>query len=70
MESVITFSAVNEEAVRIKVLKLHVEARVPKYAHVGAFGDLAADLYAVADVRLEAGATVAVAASATMPSPW
>jgi dUTP pyrophosphatase len=69
MESAMTFSAVNEEAVRIKVLKLHAEARVPKYAHVGAFGDLAADLYAVADVRLGAGETAAVATGVAMEFP-
>src|SRR5271167_1513205 len=32
--------------VGIKVLKLRPEAQVPRYAHTGVFGDLAADLYA------------------------
>jgi dUTP pyrophosphatase len=69
MESAMTFAAVDDGVVRIKVLKLHAEARMPKYAHVGAFGDLAADLYAVADVRLGVGETVAVATGVAMEFP-
>jgi dUTP pyrophosphatase len=58
-----------EDSVRIKVKKLHPEARLPRYAHVGAFGDLAADLYAVETVRLEAGATTAVGTGVALEFP-
>src|SRR5271170_3120761 len=34
------------DSVSIKVLKLHQGAQLPRYAHTGLFGDLAADLYA------------------------
>ncbi len=47
------FSAV--ESVRIKVMKLESAAQLPRYAHVGPYGDLAADLYAVAGLTLNAG---------------
>jgi dUTP pyrophosphatase len=50
--------------VAIKVKRLVAAARLPRYAHVGEFGDLAADLYAAAGVTLaaagEAGSTQAV----------
>jgi dUTP pyrophosphatase len=57
------------ETVRIGVLKLQAEARLPRYAHTGPFGDLAADLYAVEAVTLEAGATAAVATGVAMEFP-
>jgi len=45
--------------VRIKVKRLVEGARLPRYAHVGEFGDLAADVYASAGVVLaRAGSTV------------
>jgi dUTP pyrophosphatase len=37
----------------IQVKKLHPAAQLPRYSHIGPFGDLAADLYAVAAVTLE-----------------
>ena len=40
--------------VAIKVKKLVEGAQMPRYAHVGEYGDLAADLYASADARLAA----------------
>ncbi|WP_260736265.1 dUTP diphosphatase [Tunturiibacter lichenicola] len=55
--------------VRIKVLKLRPDAELPRYAHVGAFGDLAADLYAVDAALLEAGATMAVATGIALEFP-
>ena len=46
---------------------------MPRYAHTGEFGDLAADLYASADARLaaagEAGSTAAVATGIAMEFP-
>lgn len=59
----------HEDAVRIKVRKLHAEARLPQYAHAGPFGDLAADLYAVAGATLAAGATLPVATGVAMEFP-
>jgi dUTP pyrophosphatase len=45
---------------QILVQKLHPEAKIPRYAHSGAWGDLAADLYAVSAWTLEPGKTVAI----------
>jgi dUTP pyrophosphatase len=59
----------HEDAVRIKVRKLHAQARLPQYAHAGPFGDLAADLYAVAGATLAAGATLPVATGVAMEFP-
>jgi dUTP pyrophosphatase len=57
------------DTVRIKVLKLDSAAQLPRYAHTGPFGDLAADLYAVAGVTLAAGATMPVATGVAMEFP-
>ncbi len=56
-------------APRIKVKKLHASAQMPKYAHVGAWGDLAADLYASEPVSLPPGATLAVPTGLAMEFP-
>src|SRR5258708_25156660 len=58
-----------EDKVRIKVMKLDVEAQLPRYAHTGPFGDLAADLFAVAGVTLHAGVTMPVATGVAMEFP-
>jgi dUTP pyrophosphatase len=59
--------------VSIKVKKLVEAAQMPRYAHAGEYGDLAADLYALADARLaaagEAGSTAAVATGIAMEFP-
>jgi dUTP pyrophosphatase len=47
-------------AIRIKALKMHPDAQVPRYAHAGPLGDLAADLHAVSTWTLEPGETVAI----------
>ncbi len=39
---------------------MHPEARLPRYAHVGPFGDLAADLHAISAWTIEPGQTVAI----------
>ena len=44
----------------ILVQMLHPEAKLPRYAHSGPWGDLAADLYAVSAWTLEPGETVAI----------
>jgi dUTP pyrophosphatase len=55
--------------VRIKVLKLRAEAQAPRYAHVGEFGDLAADLYAAEGIVMEPGATVMVSTGIALEFP-
>ena len=59
--------------VAIKVKKLSAAAQAPRYAHVGEFGDLAADLYASAGAMLaaagEAGSTQAVATGIALEFP-
>ena len=47
-------------SISIKTLKIHPDAQVPRYAHVGPYGDLAADLHAVSEWKLEPGETVAI----------
>jgi dUTP pyrophosphatase len=44
-------------------------AQLPKYAHVGVYGDLAADLYAAEAVTLSAGATQMVRTGLAMELP-
>jgi len=56
-------------SLKIKVLRLHPAAQLPKYAHVGPFGDLAADVYAVEAAAIAAGATVAVPTGIAMEFP-
>src|SRR5882757_5242657 len=58
-----------EDEVRIKVMKLDVAAQLPRYAHRGMFGDLAADLFAVAGVTLDVGMTMPVATGVAMEFP-
>jgi dUTP pyrophosphatase len=41
--------------IRVRVKKLHELAKVPKYAHSGDYGDLAADLCSVEDLTLNTG---------------
>lgn len=53
----------------ILVQKLHPEAQVPRYAHVGPFGDLAADLYAVSTSTLGPGETVAIPTGIALGMP-
>ena len=54
---------------RIKVMKLNPAAQLPRYAHVGAWGDLAADLYASEAVSLGAGSTLAIPTGLAMEFP-
>jgi len=46
--------------VNVKVAKLHPTARLPKYAHRGAFGDLAADVSALEPAELTPGEIKAI----------
>jgi dUTP pyrophosphatase len=60
----------HEDKVRIKVMKLDAAAQLPRYAHTGPFGDLAADLFAVGGVTLDAGVTMPVATGVAMEFPF
>ena len=53
----------------IKVLKLRPAAQLPRYAHSGPYGDLAADLYAAEAVTLAAGTTLAVPTGIALEFP-
>jgi dUTP pyrophosphatase len=59
--------------VPIKVKKLDAAAQMPRYAHVGEFGDLAADVYASMGMTLagagQAGSTQAVPTGIAMEFP-
>jgi dUTP pyrophosphatase len=55
--------------VTIGVKRLVPEAQLPRYAHVGEYGDLAADLYASSAVVIEPGATVPVPTGVAMEFP-
>jgi dUTP pyrophosphatase len=54
---------------KIKVMKLHPAAQLPRYAHIGYFGDLAADVCAVEGVVIAGGVTVAVPTGIAMEFP-
>jgi len=58
---------------RILVQRLLPSAQLPRYAHVGAYGDLAADLYAAETITLspagEAGSTQMVRTGVAMELP-
>lgn len=55
--------------VRIGVKRLHANAQLPRYAHMGEFGDLAADLYASEPATLAPGQTLAVPTGLAMEFP-
>ena len=53
----------------ILVQKLHPDAQIPRYAHVGPFGDLAADLYCVSTWTLAPGETLAIPTGLALGMP-
>ena len=55
--------------VKIKVLKMHPDAQLPRYAHSGEYGDLAADLHAVSAWTLQPGETVAIPTGIALEFP-
>lgn len=57
------------DAISVKVKKLSVAAKLPKYAHTGAWGDLAADLYASVPVTIAVGETVPVCTGIALEFP-
>lgn len=53
----------------IKVQKIHPAAQLPRYAHTGPYGDLAADLYSVSTWKLEPGETIAIPTGLVLEFP-
>lgn len=53
----------------ILVQRLHPDAQLPRYAHLGEQGDLAADLYAVSGCTVTPGATLAIATGIALGIP-
>ena len=49
--------------------RLHADARLPKYAHAGPFGDLAADLYSVHAATVQPHKTEIIATGLAMAFP-
>ncbi|SEC07532.1 dUTP diphosphatase [Terriglobus roseus] len=58
-----------ESGLHVPVKRLHPEAKLPKYAHTGPFGDLAADLYSVAGAYIEPHKTALVPTGIAMAFP-
>lgn len=54
---------------QIKVKRLQESAQLPRYAHRGEFGDLAADLHAAEGITMEPGTTAAVTTGIAMEFP-
>jgi dUTP pyrophosphatase len=57
------------DMVSIKAKRLSAAAKLPKYAHVGAWGDLAADLYAASPATIAVGETVLVSTGIALEFP-
>jgi dUTP pyrophosphatase len=57
------------QQLKIRVQKLHPAAQVPRYAHVGDYGDLAADLHAVEAMTLAPGEQRAVGTGLVLELP-
>jgi dUTP pyrophosphatase len=55
--------------ITIKTRKLHPAAQLPRYAHAGPWGDLAADLHAVSAWTLAPGETVAIPTGIALEFP-
>src|ERR1700733_7436463 len=55
--------------ISIKTKKLHPAAKLPRYAHTDAWGDLAADLYAATPATLAPGETAPVPTGIALEFP-
>jgi dUTP pyrophosphatase len=53
----------------IRVQRLVPTAQIPRYAHTGLYGDLAADLYAAGPQTIAPGATLAVSTGIALEFP-
>lgn len=54
---------------QVSVARLHPDAKLPRYAHQGPFGDLAADLYSIAGVTIAPHQTTLVPTGLVMAFP-
>ena len=59
----------NTSALKVTVKRLHADAKLPRYAHTGPWGDLAADLYSVEAATVEPHKTALVATGLAMAFP-
>ena len=59
----------HEAGPNIPTRRLHTDAKLPKYAHTGPFGDLAADLYSVQDATIQPHRTALVPTGLAMAFP-
>jgi dUTP pyrophosphatase len=55
--------------IQVRVKKMHEMAKVPRYAHSGEYGDLAADLCSVEDVTLHTGDVRTISTGIAMEFP-
>ncbi len=55
--------------VRIAIKRMHPDAKLPRYAHSGVSGDLAADLYSVQEVELPPGKVVPISTGIALAIP-
>ncbi len=55
--------------VHIAIKRLHPDAQLPRYAHSGVGGDLAADLYSVQEVELPPGEVVSIPTGIALAIP-
>ena len=53
----------------VRTKRLHPDAKLPRYAHEGAWGDLAADLYSIHEAVIEPQKTALVATGLAMAFP-
>jgi dUTP pyrophosphatase len=60
---------VDQNSLVVRVKKLHTDAHVPKYAHLGSMGDLGADLYAVETIHLPSGTTLPISTGVAIELP-
>ena len=59
----------NKSGLHVAVKRLHANAKLPRYAHTGPWGDLAADLYSVEAATVEPHKTALVATGLAMAFP-
>src|SRR5690348_16667299 len=60
---------VNSNSLLVRVRRLHPDAMLPKYAHLGRLGDLGADLYSVEAIEILSGATASIPTGIALELP-
>jgi dUTP pyrophosphatase len=58
-----------EKVLTVRVKRLHPDAQLPKYAHLGNLGDLAADLFSVESFELQVGESIPVSTGIAIEPP-